>query len=61
MIIGQSDFPVLLGAALLSYSLRKEKCGMSLAGFATFQADIGGCITILLYIFACRKSFGSGH
>jgi hypothetical protein len=64
LVVGQYDFPVLLGAALLSYALKKEKAFPAALGifFLTFKPHLGG-----LLIFAClahfifrRDNFGRG-
>ena len=60
--IGQYDFPVLLGASLLIYSLRKENAVLTTlsAVLLTFKPHIGALIllSVLIYLFAGRNSFG---
>ena len=60
--VGQYDFPVLLGASLLIYSLRKENIGLTTLGIVllTFKPHIGALIllSVLIYLFAGRNSFG---
>jgi hypothetical protein len=60
--IGQYDFPVLLGASLLIYSLRKENAVLTTLGavLLTFKPHIGALIllSVLIYLFAGRNSFG---
>ena len=60
--VGQYDFPVLLGASLLIYSLRKENVWLTTLGMVllTFKPHIGALIllSILIYLFAGRNSFG---
>jgi len=64
LVVGQYDFPVLLGAALLSYATKKEKALLAALGtfLLTFKPHLGG-----LLIFAClahfifrRDDFGRG-
>ena len=60
--VGQYDFPVLLGASLLIYSLRKENVGLTTLGavLLTFKPHIGTLIllSVLIYLFAGRSSLG---
>ena len=60
--VGQYDFPVLLGASLLIYSLRKENVGLTTLGtvLLTFKPHIGGLIllSVLIYLFAGKSIFG---
>src|SRR5829696_5407605 len=60
--VGQYDFPVLLGASLLIYSLRKENAALTTIGVVllTFKPHIGALIllSVLIYLFAGRNSFG---
>ncbi|MDQ3004552.1 MAG: DUF2029 domain-containing protein [Chloroflexota bacterium] len=60
--VGQYDFPVLLGASLLIYSLRKENVGLTTLGtvLLTFKPHIGALIllSVLIYLFAGRGGFG---
>jgi len=60
--VGQYDFPVLLGASLLIYSLRKENVVLTTLGavLLTFKPHIGALIllSVLIYLFVSRNSFG---
>src|SRR6185436_6074882 len=60
--VGQYDFPVLLGASLLIYSLRKENVALTTLGavLLTFKPHIGALIllSVLIYLFVSRSSFG---
>jgi len=60
--VGQYDFPVLLGASLLIYSLRKEHVAVTTLGaiLLTFKPHIGALIllSVLIYLFVSRNSFG---
>src|SRR5688500_13121084 len=59
--VGQYDFPVLLGASLSIYSLRKETVWLTTLGMVllTFKPHIGALIllSILRYLFAGRSNF----
>ena len=59
--VGQYDFPVLLGASLSIYSLRKENVWLTTLGMVllTFKPHIGALIllSILIYLFAGRSNF----
>ena len=48
--VGQYDFPVLLGASLLMYSLRKENVPLTVLGIVllTFKPHIGGLILLFV-------------
>ena len=60
--VGQYDFPVLLGASLLIYSLRKERVGLTTLGMVllTFKPHIGALIllSVVIHLFTGRSSFG---
>jgi glycosyl transferase family 87 len=60
--VGQYDFPVLLGTALLIYSLRKEKVALTTIGaiLLTFKPHIGVLIllAVLGWLIGSRSSFG---
>ena len=60
--VGQYDFPVLLGASLLIYSLRKENVALTTLGavLLTFKPHIGALIllSVLIYLFVSKNSFG---
>ncbi|MEO5886850.1 MAG: glycosyltransferase family 87 protein [Anaerolineales bacterium] len=60
--VGQYDFPILLGASLLIYSLRKENVALTTLGviLLTFKPHIGALIllSVLIYLFISRNSFG---
>jgi hypothetical protein len=46
--VGQYDFPVLLGTALLIYSLRRQKVGLTVTGLVllTFKPHLGALILL---------------
>ena len=48
--VGQYDFPVLLGASLLMYSLRKENVPLTVLGIVplTFKPHVGGLILLFV-------------
>jgi alpha-1,2-mannosyltransferase len=48
--VGQYDFPVLLGASLLMYSLRKENVPLTVLGIIllTFKPHVGGLILLFV-------------
>ncbi|MBN2115521.1 MAG: DUF2029 domain-containing protein [Anaerolineales bacterium] len=60
--VGQYDFPVLLGTALLIYSLRRENVALTSLGAAllTFKPHVGALILLsaLGWLVAGRFSFG---
>jgi len=60
--VGQYDFPVLLGASVLIYSLRKENMALTTVGavLLTFKPHIGALIllSVLVYLIASWSSFG---
>jgi Glycosyltransferase family 87 len=60
--VGQYSFPVLLGAALLIYSLRKENAALTTLGVVllTFKPHIGALIllSVLIYLILNRGTFG---
>jgi hypothetical protein len=60
--VGQYDFPVLLGASLLTYSLRKENIVLTTLGIIllTFKPHVGVLIllSVLGWLFARRNDFG---
>lgn len=60
--IGQYDFPVLLGAALLTYAINRERPGLAAAGIVllTFKPHIGGLILLagLIHLLLRRDEFG---
>lgn len=60
--VGQYDFPVLLGTALLVYSLRKENVTLTTLGavLLTFKPHIGALILLsaLGWLIASRSDFG---
>jgi hypothetical protein len=60
--VGQYDFPVLLGAALLIYSLKKENVILTALGAAllTFKPHIGtlALLSVLIYLLGNRNEFG---
>jgi hypothetical protein len=60
--VGQYDFPVLLGTALLIYSLRKENVALTILGavLLTFKPHVGALIllSVLAWLIGNRRSFG---
>ncbi|HET9914917.1 MAG TPA: glycosyltransferase family 87 protein [Anaerolineales bacterium] len=60
--VGQYDFPVLLGTALLVYSLRKENVALATLGavLLTFKPHIGALILLsaLVWLIGSRSDFG---
>jgi len=60
--VGQYDFPVLLGIALLVYSLRKENVALTTLGavLLTFKPHIGALILLSVFgwLVGSRSSFG---
>lgn len=64
LAVGQYDFPVLLGTALLIYALRKENVALTVLGavLLTFKPHIGALILLsaLGWLIASRSNFGRG-
>lgn len=62
LIVGQYDFPVLLGTSLLLYGLKKEKILVIVLGavLVTFKPHIGALIILflLIWLIAKRNDFG---
>src|SRR6266540_4616614 len=62
--VGQYDFPVLLGTALLVYSLRKENVALTTLGavLLTFKPHVGALIllSVLGWLIGSRGPFGRG-
>jgi hypothetical protein len=60
--VGQYDFPVLLGTALLIYSLRKENVALTTLGIVllTFKPHVGALIllSVLGWLVVSRSNFG---
>lgn len=60
--VGQYDFPVLLGTALLVYSLKRENFALTTLGavLLTFKPHVGALILLsaLVWLIADRSSFG---
>jgi hypothetical protein len=60
--VGQYDFPVLLGAALLMYSLRKEKVSLTVLGIVllTFKPHVGGLVLLFVsgWLIYRKRDFG---
>jgi Glycosyltransferase family 87 len=60
--VGQYDFPVLLGTALLIYSLRKENVALTILGavLLTFKPHVGALIllSVLVWLIGNGRSFG---
>jgi len=64
MSIGQNVFPVLLGGAMLIYSLKKENVALTTLGMVliTFKPHIGALMAfaVLIYLIVRHDSFGRG-
>jgi hypothetical protein len=62
--VGQYDFPVLLGTALLVYSLRKENVALTTLGavLLAFKPHVGALIllSVLGWLIGNRTDFGRG-
>ena len=62
MSIGQNVFPVLLGGAMLIYSLKKENVALTTLGtvLITFKPHLGAlmALSVLVYLLASRSGFG---
>jgi hypothetical protein len=62
LVVGQYDFPVLLGTSLLLYGLKKEKMAAVVCGamLVTFKPHIGGLIFLfmLIWLFSQGNDFG---
>lgn len=62
LIVGQYDFPVLLGTSLLLYGLKKENTALVVCGavFVTFKPHIGALIFLflLIWLFIKGNDFG---
>jgi hypothetical protein len=62
--VGQYDFPVLLGASLLIYSLRRQNVMLTTLGavLLTFKPHVGALIllSVLGWLIVSRSSFGRG-
>jgi len=60
--VGQFDFPVLLGASMLIYSLRKEHVPLTILGavLLTFKPHVGALIllSVLGWLIGNRSNFG---
>jgi hypothetical protein len=60
--VGQYDFPILLGTALLIYSLQKENVALTTLGnvLLTFKPHVGALIllSVLGWLLASRNDFG---
>ena len=61
LAVGQYDFPVLLGIALLIYSLRRENAALTTLGMVllTFKPHIGALVllSVLIFLLVSRNSF----
>lgn len=59
--VGQYDFPILLGTAMLGYALTHQKVGLTAVGLAllTFKPHVGTLILLagLIYLFSRRDEF----
>jgi hypothetical protein len=62
LIVGQYDFPVLLGTSLLFFGLKREKIPVVVLGavLVTFKPHIGGLIFLflLIWLFLQGNEFG---
>jgi len=62
LYVGQYVFPVLLGLALLSFSLKKNKTALIAlaAALLTFKPHLGGLalVALIVYLWIYRDSFG---
>lgn len=62
LVVGQYDFPVLFGAALLIYAISKEKALLAALGtfLLTFKPHLGGLLILacLVHFLFRRDSFG---
>jgi len=60
--VGQYDFPVLLGTALLMYSLKRENIPLTVLGaiLLTFKPHVGALVLLsaLIWLFVKRDDFG---
>lgn len=60
--VGQYDFPVLLGASLLIYSLRRENVSLTVLGMVllTFKPHLGALLllSVVGWMYWARSSFG---
>lgn len=60
--VGQYDFPVLLGTAMLIYALRKENVTLTMLGavLLTFKPHVGALIllSVLVWLIGSRSDFG---
>jgi hypothetical protein len=60
--VGQYDFPILLGTALLIYSVRKQNIALTTLGIVllTFKPHVGALIllSVLGWLFVSRNDFG---
>lgn len=61
--VGQYDFPVLLGASLLLYSLRKENESLTVLGIVllTFKPHVGGLILVFVLVWLIYKKRDLGR
>ena len=57
LFVGQYGFPVLLGAALLTYALRHEKIILTAfaAALLTFKPHLGALIIIIAFVYLLRR------
>src|SRR5688572_6989753 len=53
LYVGQYNFPVFLGSALLIYSIRHEKAILTAVAFSllTFKPHLGGPLALIMFIF----------
>ena len=60
--VGEYDFPVLLGASMLVYSLRKENVALTVLGavLLTFKPHVGALVLLsaLIHLALNRSNFG---
>jgi alpha-1,2-mannosyltransferase len=57
LVVGQYEFPVLLGAALMAYACRREKAVLAAvaAALLTFKPHVGGFIILVVLIYLWRR------
>lgn len=62
LVVGQYDFPVLLGISLLIYALRRENIALTTLGIVllTFKPHLGALIllSVLGWLFVNKSDFG---
>jgi hypothetical protein len=63
LFVGQYDFPVLLGAALMAYALRHERAWLAALASAllTFKPHLGAPILLIVAIYLLQRRDAYGH